>query len=68
MLHVWDYDEKELKKTEKGRILLLERMINYGVYMSDKEKIDLKEVKKYWNKLNIDLKRRRLFKFLIWEK
>jgi len=28
MVYLWDYDEKELKKTEKGRIFLLERMIN----------------------------------------
>jgi hypothetical protein len=30
MVYLWDYDEKELKKTEKGRIFILERMLNYG--------------------------------------
>lgn len=30
MVLIWDYDIKELKKTEKGRIKILERMINYG--------------------------------------
>lgn len=68
MSHLWDYDEEELEKTEKGRILLLERLINYGVYMRDKRKIDLKEVKRNWGKLNIDPDRRRLFQFLIWDK
>ena len=68
MAHVWDYDIKELKKSEYGRRLLLERQINYGVYPSDKEKIKLSEVKKYWNKLNIDPNRRRLLKLLIWNK
>lgn len=68
MAHVWDYDIKELKKSERGRLLLLERQINYGVYPSDKEKIKLSEVKKYWNKLNIDPNRRRLLKLLIWNK
>jgi len=29
MNNFWDYDKKELEKTEKGRIFILERMINY---------------------------------------
>ena len=36
----------------------LEEQIDYGVYPSDKEKIYLKEVKKNWNELNIDPRRR----------
>ena len=35
---MWDYDINELKKTEQGRIMILERMINYG---PGKEKIKL---------------------------
>ena len=65
---LWDYNEDELKKSEKGRILLLERKINFGFYLSDKVKIKLSEVKKYWNKLNLEPSRRRLFKLLVWEK
>lgn len=68
MVHVWDYDIKTLKKSERGRLLLLERQINYGVYLSDKEKIKLSEVKQYWNKLEIEPKRRRLLELLIWKK
>lgn len=68
MAHVWDYDIKTLKKSKRGRLLLLERQINYGVYPSDKEKINLSEVKKNWNKLNIDPNRRRLLELLIWKK
>lgn len=64
---LWDYNEDELKKSEKGRILLLERKINFGFYLSDKVKIKISEVKKYWNKLNLDPSRRRLFKLLVWE-
>lgn len=67
-MHLWDYDKKELEKTENGRILILERLINYGVYSSDKEKIRLSLVKKYWDKLNLDAPRRRLFQLLIWGK
>ncbi len=68
MAAIWDYDVKTLKKTEKGRILILERLINYGVYPSDKEKISLSLVKKYWDKLDLDTPRRNLFKLLIWGK
>ncbi|MBI2431147.1 MAG: hypothetical protein HYV39_03975 [Candidatus Levybacteria bacterium] len=66
--NLWDYDEKELQKTEKGRIFILERKINYGVYPSDKEKIKLSLVKKYWDKLQIEPLRRRLFELLLWGK
>lgn len=63
---VWDYDVRELKKSRKGRLLLLERQINYGV--DGKEKIKLDDVKKNWKKLNIPPLRRRLLKLLIWGK
>ncbi len=66
MVFIWDYDINELKKTEKGRILILERMINNGVYLKDKEKIPLNDVKKYWGKLRLEPRRKRYFQFLIW--
>lgn len=65
MVHIWDYDIKELKKSEQGRIKILERKINYGL---GKEKIKLSEVKKYWNKLNLSPLAHRLFELLIWGK
>lgn len=64
-MFVWDYDKKVLEKSEKGRILLLERMINYG---PGKEKIKLSDVKKYWDKLELFPIRRRLLELLIWGK
>ena len=63
---IWDYDIKELKKTKSGRLLILERQINYGV--RGKEKISLSEVKKNWDKLNLDPLKKRLMKLLIWGK
>lgn len=63
--YLWDYDKEKLKKTESGRILILERKINYG---PGNEKIKLKEVKKYWEKLHLFPKRKRLLELLIWEK
>ena len=64
-MFLWDYREKDLKKTESGRRMLLERMINYG---PGRRKISLREVKKNWNKLDLDPLRRRLFHLLIWGK
>ena len=66
MVAIWDYDINELKKTEQGRILILERMINYGTYLSDKEKISLGAVRKYWDKLKLEPKRRRFLELLLW--
>ncbi|KKQ36680.1 MAG: hypothetical protein US54_C0059G0011 [Candidatus Roizmanbacteria bacterium GW2011_GWA2_37_7] len=63
MKSVWDYDPKELKKTEKGRILLLERQINYGPEKG--EKIILSDVKKYWDELNLAPKRKKLMQLFI---
>ncbi len=63
MTYLWDYDRKELEKTEKGRIFILERMINYG---PGDEKIKLADVKKYWNKLDLYPPQRRLLELLIW--
>lgn len=66
MPFIWDYDINELKKTKSGRLLILERMVNYGVYESDKEKISLSEVKQHWKELNLEPQRKRLFELLIW--
>lgn len=68
MTHLWDYEEEKLKKSNRGRLLLLERKINYGIYIGDKEKLNLTKIKKNWRKLNIEPKRRRFLKFLIWGK
>ncbi len=65
MVNMWDYDIDELKKTEKGRIFILERMINYG---PGKEKIKLSLVKKYWNQLDLYEPQKRLLEYLIWGK
>ena len=66
MSYLWDYDRKELEKTEKGRILILERMINYGP--EEGEKIKLEDVKKYWDQLDLYEPQRRFLEHLIWEK
>lgn len=64
--YLWDYDEKELEKTEEGRIFILERMLNYGPGKG--EKIDLELVKKYWGRLGLFPDNKRLLELLIWGK
>jgi hypothetical protein len=68
MTHLWDYDQKKLKKSKEGKIKILERMINFGIYLSDKKKLPIKLIKKYWLKLKIDHGRRRFLKFILWKK
>lgn len=68
MPFIWDYDIKELKKTKSGRLLILERKINYGIYESDKERISLSKVKNNWDRLNIEPDRKKLFELLIWNR
>ncbi len=63
--YLWDYEKKELEKTEQGRIFILERMINYG---PGDEKIKLADVKKYWNKLDLYYPQKHLLELLIWKK
>jgi len=63
--YLWDYDYDELKKTEEGRIKILERMINYG---PGKEKIKLSLVKKYWPKLDLYEPQRYLLSILLGKK
>jgi len=68
MPFLWDYDLEDLKKSKspRAKILLLERQINYGV--EEEEKINLANVKKYWDKLQLFPRKRRLFEYLIWKK
>ncbi len=63
MVRIWDYDIEELKKTEAGRLLILERLINFGP--EEGEKIPLKEVRKNWDKLNIFPKKKKLLKLFL---
>lgn len=67
MALIWDYDINELKKTEAGRIKILERLINYGPTKKG-EKIKLSLVKKYWNRLDLYKLAKRFFELLIWGK
>ncbi|MDO8569984.1 MAG: hypothetical protein Q7R97_00165 [Candidatus Daviesbacteria bacterium] len=64
-MFLWDYDRKELEKTPGGRLLILERKINYG---PGDEKIKISEVKENWDKLHLFTLPKRLMELLIWGK
>lgn len=64
-MFLWDYDRKTLEKTASGRLLILERLINYG---PGDEKIKISEVKKNWDKLHLFTLQKRLLELLIWGK
>lgn len=64
-MFLWDYDRKTLEKTASGRLLILERKINYG---PGDEKIKISDVKENWDKLQLLPTRKRLLELLIWGK
>ena len=63
-MYNWNTDTKKLKEDkEKYAIWRLEQLINYGL---NGEKIEIKLLKKYWDELDIDPKRRKILKNWIW--
>lgn len=63
-MYNWNTDLSKLGKNLLT-IWKLNQLINYGL---NGEKIDLKLVKKYWNKLTLDPKRKKFLALLIWQK
>jgi len=62
-MYNWSTDIRELKKNpEKYRIWRLEQLINFGL---SGEKLKEPELKKYFNKLNIDPYRRKFLRLLL---
>ena len=64
MAFLWDYSKDKVKNSDQGKLLLLERAVNFGPEKG--EKISLKQVEKYWEKLNLFPKKKRLMELLIW--
>lgn len=65
-MYNWSTDINHLKKyPEKYKIWKLEQLINFGL---GKEKIDKKNLKKYWNQLKIDPWYKKYLKFILWSK
>ena len=65
-MYNWNTDTTLLKKTpEKYTVWRLEQLINYGL---DGEKLSKKLLKKYWDKIKIDPRKRNALSFLLWQK
>ncbi|OGH71920.1 MAG: hypothetical protein A2921_01025 [Candidatus Magasanikbacteria bacterium RIFCSPLOWO2_01_FULL_43_20b] len=60
----WSVDIKQLKTHKKQyTIWHLEQMVNFGL---GKEKIDKKQLKKNWSKLDLDIKKKKYLASLLW--
>lgn len=59
----WSVDTTELQKnSEKYAVWRLEQLINFGL---DDEKIDLNELRKYWNNVDIDPYKRKFLSLFV---
>ena len=58
----WSTDTKELKQNkDKFIVWKLEQLINFGL---NGERLNLKMVKKYWNNLSLDAKRKKFLSYI----
>ncbi|MFA5248588.1 MAG: hypothetical protein WC415_05220 [Patescibacteria group bacterium] len=65
-MYNWSTDLKELKKDKKKyTIWHLEQLVNFGL---GKEKINSSELKKNWQKLDMDKSKKKYLKILLWPK
>ena len=64
-MYNWGVDTKKLQKNREDFIIWkLEQQINFGL---KGERLDLKLLKKYWNKLKLDPKRKRVLFTWLWQ-
>ena len=65
-MYNWNIDISRVKKDKEYFTLWkLNQLINFGL---NDEKLDFKLVKKYWNKLDIDKKRKKFLSLILWGK
>lgn len=64
-MHNWSTNIRELKKDKvQYTIWRLEQLVNFGLGRS---KLNKKALKKYWQRLHLDPKKKRYLEFLLWE-
>lgn len=62
-MYNWSVDEKQLKNNpERYKIWRLEQLANFGL---NGEKINSKDLKKYWEKIKIDSARRKFLRAIL---
>jgi len=64
-MYNWNTDLNSFKNEEESTVWKLNQLINFGL---NGEKLNLRLVKKYWDKLYIDANRRKFLSLLIWGK
>lgn len=64
-MYNWNTPKKNIGTSKQSTIWKLNQLINFGL---NGEKLDFQKVKKYWNKLTLDPKRKMFLRYLIWEK
>jgi len=65
-MYNWSTDTAELKKDKKQyTIWRLEQMVNFGL---DGKKLKRAELKKYWEILNLDRRKKAYLKLILWPK
>lgn len=65
-MYNWSTDIKKLKENKEQYVLWkLQQMINFGL---GNRKISQKELKKYWDKLEMDYYRRKFLELIIYGK
>lgn len=65
-MYNWSVNTKRLKKDKKKyTIWKLQQLINFGL---GKEKLDQREIKKYFNLLNIDTDKKKFLSFILYGK
>ena len=63
-MYNWSVNEKKLiKDKERYTIWKLEQMVNFGL---NEEKINVKDIKRYFSKLNIDPHRKKFLKYILY--
>lgn len=63
-MHNWSTNTAQLKKNpEKYKIWKLEQLVNFGL---NKEKINTKDIKKYWNAISMDPARKKFLRLIVW--
>ena len=64
-MYNWSVDETQFKTAdpEGYKIWRLEQMINFGL---GEEKLNERDVRKYWSKLRLDPKKKKYLAFLLW--
>ena len=65
LMYNWNTDLNSFKNEEESTVWKLNQLINFGL---NGEKLNLRLVKKYWDKLYIDANRRKFLSLLIWGK